>query len=142
MSYRSRSGGKNYSRSSSEFKKELNSPAKGPDGDNKNQSHQRQDKDHKDHSMRDVKKESISETDNHQDDKTDDKDLVGPNREHERKFTGRCRLFVGNITPDTSEDDFKKMFEPFGEISEVYLNNSKGFGFIRLVSYLKSYQQI
>ncbi|KAL5010916.1 hypothetical protein ScPMuIL_013221 [Solemya velum] len=133
MSYRSRSGGKNYSRSSSEFKKDLSSPAKGPEGDAKNQ-HQRQDKDHT-NTMRDVKKEAISEDNHHKedgDDKTDDKDLVAPNREHERKFTGRCRLFVGNITPDTSEDDFKKMFEPFGEISEVYLNNSKGFGFIRL----------
>ena len=29
----------------------------------------------------------------------------------EKKFTGRCRLFVGNLTPDVSEDDFKKMFE-------------------------------
>lgn len=52
----------------------------------------------------------------------------------EKKFTGRCRLFVGNLTPDTSEDAFKKMFEPYGEISEVYLNAPRGFGFIRLVS--------
>ena len=52
----------------------------------------------------------------------------------EKKFTGRCRLFVGNLTPDVSEDDFKKMFEPYGEVSEVYVNTSRGFGFIRLVS--------
>lgn len=52
----------------------------------------------------------------------------------EKKFTGRCRLFVGNLTPDVSEDDFKKMFEPYGEISEVYVNTGRGFGFIRLVS--------
>jgi len=50
-----------------------------------------------------------------------------------RKFTGRCRLFIGNITPDTTEDDFKELFTKFGEISEVFVNGSKGFGFIRLV---------
>ena len=52
----------------------------------------------------------------------------------EKKFTGRCRLFVGNLTPDITEEDFRKLFQPFGEISEVYVNASKGFGFIRLVS--------
>ncbi|XP_036370421.1 non-POU domain-containing octamer-binding protein isoform X3 [Octopus sinensis] len=50
----------------------------------------------------------------------------------EKKFTGRCRLFVGNLTPDITEDDFRKLFQPYGEISEVYVNASKGFGFIRL----------
>ncbi|BFZ24911.1 hypothetical protein BsWGS_27950 [Bradybaena similaris] len=50
----------------------------------------------------------------------------------EKKFTGRCRLFVGNLTPDITEDGFRKMFEVYGEVSEIYLNPSRGFGFIRL----------
>ena len=50
-----------------------------------------------------------------------------------KKFTGRCRLFVGNITPDTTEEQFKEMFTPYGEVSEVFVNAAKGFGFIRLV---------
>lgn len=49
-----------------------------------------------------------------------------------KKFTGRCRLFVGNITPDTTEDEFKDLFKPFGEINECFVNGAKGFGFIRL----------
>ena len=49
-----------------------------------------------------------------------------------KKFTGRCRLFVGNITPDTTEEEFKDLFKPFGEINECFVNGSKGFGFIRL----------
>ncbi|XP_033635314.1 paraspeckle component 1-like isoform X2 [Asterias rubens] len=53
-------------------------------------------------------------------------------RKTEKKFTQRCRLFVGNLTPDTTEDEFKGLFEKYGEISEVFLNKSKGFGFIRL----------
>ena len=52
----------------------------------------------------------------------------------EKKFTGRCRLFVGNLPNDTTEDEFKKMFSPFGQFTEIYLNTSRGFGFIRMVS--------
>ena len=52
----------------------------------------------------------------------------------EKKFTGRCRLFVGNLPNDTKEDAFKKLFEPFGEFTEVYVNTLRGFGFIRMVS--------
>jgi len=50
----------------------------------------------------------------------------------QKKFTGRCRLFVGNIPSDTKEDEFRSMFSEFGEVSEVFLNPSRGFGFIRL----------
>ena len=52
----------------------------------------------------------------------------------EKKFTGRCRLFVGNLPNDTTEDEFKKMFSPFGLFTEIYLNTSRGFGFIRMAS--------
>jgi RNA recognition motif-containing protein len=38
-----------------------------------------------------------------------------------KKFTGRCRLFVGNITPDTTEEEFKDLFKPFGEINECFV---------------------
>ena len=54
------------------------------------------------------------------------------NRE-EKKFTGRCRLFVGNLPNECGEEEFKKLFEPFGEFSEVYVNTQRGFGFIRMV---------
>jgi len=49
----------------------------------------------------------------------------------ERKFTNRCRLFVGNLG-NTEEEEFKAMFNRFGEMSEVFINKEKGFGFIRL----------
>jgi proline- and glutamine-rich splicing factor len=65
----------------------------------------------------------------------DDEQLMETSgRKPEKKFTQRCRLFVGNLTPDTTEDDFKGLFAKYGEISEVFLNKSKGFGFIRLVN--------
>ena len=54
----------------------------------------------------------------------------------ERKFSNRCRLFVGNIT-DMSEDEFTKMFEKYGEYSEAYVNKDKAFGFIKMVSFAR-----
>ncbi|CAD5230434.1 unnamed protein product [Bursaphelenchus xylophilus] len=48
-----------------------------------------------------------------------------------KKFTGRCRLFVGNLPNDLKEEELKKMFVDFGEINECYLSG-KGFAFLRL----------
>lgn len=50
----------------------------------------------------------------------------------EKKFSGRCRLFVANLHNSTTEADLRQLFTPFGEIGEVYVNKEKGFGFIRL----------
>ncbi|XP_069572841.1 splicing factor, proline- and glutamine-rich isoform X2 [Brachyistius frenatus] len=52
----------------------------------------------------------------------------------EKTYTQRCRLFVGNLPNDLSEDDFRKIFSKYGEPSEVFINKNKGFGFIRLES--------
>uniref|UniRef100_A0A3B3CG98 Splicing factor proline/glutamine-rich n=1 Tax=Oryzias melastigma TaxID=30732 RepID=A0A3B3CG98_ORYME len=52
----------------------------------------------------------------------------------EKTYSQRCRLFVGNLPNDLSEEDFKKMFAKYGEPSEVFINKAKGFGFIRLES--------
>lgn len=51
----------------------------------------------------------------------------------EKSYTQRCRLFVGNLPNDITEDDFRKMFAKYGEPTEVFINKGKGFGFIRLV---------
>jgi len=56
------------------------------------------------------------------------------NLHKEKKFSGRCRLFVGNLPNDMTENEFKKMFDAYGEYSEVFLNSSRGFAFIRFVS--------
>uniref|UniRef100_A0A8C5M3C9 Paraspeckle component 1 n=1 Tax=Leptobrachium leishanense TaxID=445787 RepID=A0A8C5M3C9_9ANUR len=52
----------------------------------------------------------------------------------EKRYTQRCRLFVGNLPTDITEGDFKKLFEKYGEPSEVFINRDRGFGFIRLES--------
>uniref|UniRef100_A0A3Q0QSD5 Splicing factor proline/glutamine-rich n=1 Tax=Amphilophus citrinellus TaxID=61819 RepID=A0A3Q0QSD5_AMPCI len=52
----------------------------------------------------------------------------------EKSYTQRCRLFVGNLPNDITEEDFRKMFAKYGEPSEVFINKGKGFGFIRLES--------
>ncbi|VDD89449.1 unnamed protein product [Enterobius vermicularis] len=48
-----------------------------------------------------------------------------------KKFTGRCRLFVGNLPNDLKEDELKELFSPHGEIAECYLSG-KGFAFLRM----------
>jgi len=53
-------------------------------------------------------------------------------RPGEKKFNGRCRLFVANLHNTTTEDDLKELFGEFGETGEIYVNKEKGFGFIRL----------
>ncbi|XP_035205134.1 non-POU domain-containing octamer-binding protein-like [Stegodyphus dumicola] len=58
--------------------------------------------------------------------------LVSKENVSAKKFTGRCRLFVGNLPPSITDEEFRKMFEQFGEIAEVFLHKQKGFGFVKL----------
>lgn len=60
-------------------------------------------------------------------------DLKSFKRPGEKTFTQRCRLFVGNLPTDLTEEDFRKLFAKYGEASEVFINRDRGFGFIRLV---------
>ncbi|XP_022530556.1 paraspeckle component 1 isoform X1 [Astyanax mexicanus] len=59
-------------------------------------------------------------------------DLKSFRRPGEKTFTQRCRLFVGNLPTDLTEDDFRKLFAKYGEANEVFINRERGFGFIRL----------
>lgn len=52
----------------------------------------------------------------------------------EKTFTQRSRLFVGNLPPDITEEEMRKLFEKYGKAGEVFIHKDKGFGFIRLVS--------
>ena len=56
-----------------------------------------------------------------------------PSKTKERKFSARCRLFVGNLL-SCSEEELKEMFHKYGQVSEVFINKERGFGFVRLVS--------
>ena len=53
----------------------------------------------------------------------------------ERKFSGRCRLFVGNLL-SCEDTELREMFEKYGEVAEVFVNKDKGFGFVRMVSFV------
>ncbi|KAI3386940.1 hypothetical protein SNEBB_004286 [Seison nebaliae] len=50
----------------------------------------------------------------------------------ERYFSNRYRLFIGGLSSNVTEDEFKALFAPFGDLGEAYLNSSKGYGFIKL----------
>ncbi|XP_014255748.1 hrp65 protein-like isoform X2 [Cimex lectularius] len=55
-----------------------------------------------------------------------------PQEFKEKMFNGRCRLYIGNLPPDATEDEFLKLFQPYGLTSELYINKEKNFAFIRL----------
>jgi cold-inducible RNA-binding protein len=50
------------------------------------------------------------------------------------------KLFVGNLTFDTTENDLQDLFAPFGTVNEANLmmdrmtNRSRGFGFVTMSS--------
>lgn len=50
----------------------------------------------------------------------------------EKKFSGRNRLYIGNLSADVNEEEITEMFKQFGESSELFINKEKNFGFIRL----------
>ncbi|XP_043484125.1 hrp65 protein-like [Leptopilina heterotoma] len=50
----------------------------------------------------------------------------------EKKFNGRNRLYIGNLTNDVTEDEMKEMFAPHGEVSEIFINKEKNFAFLKM----------
>ncbi|KAI6657536.1 hypothetical protein LOD99_280 [Oopsacas minuta] len=65
------------------------------------------------------------------DPKVDRSILEAEPKEIIKKFTNRCRLFVGGIV-NADEKLLKDMFIKFGAISELWLNKDKGFGFVKM----------
>lgn len=66
------------------------------------------------------------------------KNLQGPTHElppveySEIKFSGRNRLYVGNLPTDVKEEDLREWFKPYGEINEAFVNNEKNFAFLKV----------
>lgn len=52
----------------------------------------------------------------------------------EKKFAGRARLYIGNVTNDLTDEDLNGLFSSYGETSELFVNREKNFAFIRMVS--------
>lgn len=66
------------------------------------------------------------------------KNLSGPTHDlpelqcEEIKFSGRNRLYIGNLTSDVTEEELKELFSPYGEISEAFINAEKNFAFLKV----------
>ncbi|CAF1287769.1 unnamed protein product [Adineta steineri] len=56
------------------------------------------------------------------------------NNEKRAMQGGRCRLFIGNVPSDLTQDEFQLLFGKYGELVEYFVNPSRGFGFIKLGS--------
>lgn len=50
----------------------------------------------------------------------------------QKKFTGRCRLFVANLPQNVTEEQMKSLFGKYGEISEVFLGKQNSFAFVKM----------
>ncbi|CAD7694142.1 unnamed protein product [Nyctereutes procyonoides] len=59
-------------------------------------------------------------------------DLKNFRKPGEKTFTQRSRLFVGNLPPDITEEEMRKLFEKYGKAGEIFIHKDKGFGFICL----------
>ena len=59
-----------------------------------------------------------------------------PREDTIRKFSNHCRLWIGNLPLDITEEDVRELFKPYGEFDEVYFDKNKGFAFVRMVSFL------
>ena len=65
-------------------------------------------------------------------------EIQGPTHElppvdsSEKQFSGRSRLYLGNLPPNTTEEQVKEMLAKFGQLSETFLNSEKHFAFLRM----------
>jgi len=52
----------------------------------------------------------------------------------EIKFSGRSRLYVGNLAASTTEESIKEMMSPYGEVGEVFHDKEKKFAFLKFAT--------
>lgn len=57
---------------------------------------------------------------------------IAPIEAEEIKFSGRNRLYIGNLTNDVSEEELVELFKPYGDISEIFMNKEKNYAFVRV----------
>lgn len=57
---------------------------------------------------------------------------LAPSVVTERKFQNKCRLYIGNVSSEITEEELLELFKPFGESTELFLNKEKNFSFIRM----------
>ncbi|XP_055645098.1 hrp65 protein-like isoform X2 [Toxorhynchites rutilus septentrionalis] len=57
---------------------------------------------------------------------------IPPIETEEVKFSGRNRLYIGNLTNDVTEDELTELFRPYGDISEIFMNKEKNYAFVRV----------
>ena len=66
---------------------------------------------------------------------TEDPPTAEANKPAVKKFSNKARVFIANLPRDMQEAELRGLFEPHGEVQEVYLQKEKNFGFCRMVSY-------
>ncbi|KAM5303462.1 LOW QUALITY PROTEIN: non-POU domain-containing octamer-binding protein-like [Glossophaga mutica] len=59
-------------------------------------------------------------------------DLKNCTQQAVKTFSQCSQLFVGNIPPDITEEEMRKVLEKHGKAGKVFIHKNKGFGFIHL----------
>jgi len=50
----------------------------------------------------------------------------------EKMFSGRSRLYFGNLPPNCKENDIEELLKSFGQSKEIFVNDEKHFAFLRM----------
>jgi len=58
-------------------------------------------------------------------------DFLGRSQKEGKDLANKS-LYVGNLAYSTTEEDIRKLFEPYGPVAEVRMIGDKGFGFVEI----------
>ncbi len=67
---------------------------------------------------------------------------VGPSLAHFQRRVAKMNIYVGNLSPDVTEEELRREFVAFGEVISVVIMNDKyigsgqtrGYGFVEMAS--------
>lgn len=54
---------------------------------------------------------------------------------YDGKFLGRFRLYICNLANSVTKEDLENTFKAYGEVSDVFIQSNRNFGFVRMDYY-------
>lgn len=63
-----------------------------------------------------------------------------PLEKSEKKFACKSRLYIGNLPPKAAEEQITDLFKKYGEIDDVFINDSKSFAFLKMDYYFNAFK--
>lgn len=63
---------------------------------------------------------------------------LSPLNKLEKKFSGKCRLYIGNLPQKVTEEVITNLFKKYGEVDDIFVNNPRNFAFLKLDYYVNA----